>query len=73
MLTVFIKSHIDVPLNLFLKWRQYNAQQKKKKKKAKPDITSVLEPSLSDTFKSSPQASVSIILYTGQRDIENER
>lgn len=71
MLTVFIKSHIDVPLNLFLKWRQYNAQQKKKK--AKPDIASVLEPSLSDTFKSSPQASVSIILYTGQRDIENER
>ena len=40
---------------------------RKKKKKAKPDIARVLEPSLSDTFESSPQASVSIILYTGAK------
>ena len=66
MLIFFNKSHTDVPLNLFLKWRQCNVEQKKKKK-AKPDTASVLEPSLSDTFESSPQASVSIILYTGAK------
>ena len=67
MSIVFSKSHMDIPLNLFLKWRQGKVWQKKKKT-AKPDIASVLEPSLSDTFESSPQASVvSIILHTGAK------